>query len=175
MEKIRRAWRGGGFSLDGVYMTEKSCLAGKFGAFFASIPLPIFAAIYCILYGIVGKSSQSVMPVTLSSIISSWNLTSICLPTLSCDWDYTYPVHEQQFHAKYLCIGRLPVHGYINSSIFRLQYRCGWAWTCQNERRMGNYYAFFCLYIFLKGKYIQGIYRWLLLQRSPKKYLWGAL
>ncbi|KAG8377656.1 hypothetical protein BUALT_Bualt08G0055600 [Buddleja alternifolia] len=26
---------------------------GKFGAFFASIPLPIFAAIYCILYGIV--------------------------------------------------------------------------------------------------------------------------
>ncbi|KAL6493223.1 N-terminal acetyltransferase [Orobanche gracilis] len=29
---------------------------GKFGAFFASIPLPIFAAIYCILYGIVGIS-----------------------------------------------------------------------------------------------------------------------
>ncbi|XP_059279259.1 nucleobase-ascorbate transporter 3 [Lycium ferocissimum] len=26
---------------------------GKFGAFFAQIPLPIFAAIYCILYGIV--------------------------------------------------------------------------------------------------------------------------
>ncbi|KAK1433525.1 hypothetical protein QVD17_10436 [Tagetes erecta] len=26
---------------------------GKFGAFFASIPLPIFAAIYCILYGLV--------------------------------------------------------------------------------------------------------------------------
>ncbi|XP_073147705.1 nucleobase-ascorbate transporter 3 [Henckelia pumila] len=26
---------------------------GKFGAFFASIPLPIFAAIYCILYGFV--------------------------------------------------------------------------------------------------------------------------
>lgn len=26
---------------------------GKFGAFFASIPLPIFAAIYCILFGIV--------------------------------------------------------------------------------------------------------------------------
>lgn len=26
---------------------------GKFGAFFASIPLPIFAAIYCVLYGIV--------------------------------------------------------------------------------------------------------------------------
>lgn len=29
--------------------------SGKFGAFFASIPLPIFAAIYCVLYGLVGE------------------------------------------------------------------------------------------------------------------------
>ncbi|GER36334.1 xanthine/uracil permease family protein [Striga asiatica] len=29
---------------------------GKFGAFFASIPLPIFAAIYCILYAAIGIS-----------------------------------------------------------------------------------------------------------------------
>lgn len=29
--------------------------SGKFGAFFASIPLPIFAAIYCVLFGIVGE------------------------------------------------------------------------------------------------------------------------
>ncbi|KOM33757.1 hypothetical protein LR48_Vigan01g331300 [Vigna angularis] len=28
---------------------------GKFGAFFASIPLPIFAAIYCVLFGIVAS------------------------------------------------------------------------------------------------------------------------
>ncbi|CAH9078033.1 unnamed protein product [Cuscuta europaea] len=32
---------------------------GKFGAFFASIPLPIFAAIYCILYGIVAAIGVS--------------------------------------------------------------------------------------------------------------------
>lgn len=32
-------------------------LTGKFGAFFASIPLPIFAAAYCVLFGIVGESS----------------------------------------------------------------------------------------------------------------------
>uniref|UniRef100_A0A2P2MQI2 Uncharacterized protein MANES_18G034900 n=1 Tax=Rhizophora mucronata TaxID=61149 RepID=A0A2P2MQI2_RHIMU len=30
-----------------------SHLSGKFGALFASIPLPIFAAIYCVLFGIV--------------------------------------------------------------------------------------------------------------------------
>ncbi|GAA0146894.1 transporter [Lithospermum erythrorhizon] len=32
---------------------------GKFGAFFASIPLPIFAAIYCVLYGIVAAVGVS--------------------------------------------------------------------------------------------------------------------
>ncbi|OEL36227.1 Nucleobase-ascorbate transporter 3 [Dichanthelium oligosanthes] len=34
---------------------------GKFGAFFASIPLPIFAAIYCILFGIVAAVGVSFM------------------------------------------------------------------------------------------------------------------
>ncbi|CAH9111252.1 unnamed protein product [Cuscuta epithymum] len=38
--------------ISGVFMIFFS-IFGKFGAFFASIPLPIFAAIYCILYGIV--------------------------------------------------------------------------------------------------------------------------
>lgn len=32
---------------------------GKFGAFFASIPLPIYAAIYCVLFGIVAASGIS--------------------------------------------------------------------------------------------------------------------
>ncbi|XAR61834.1 hypothetical protein NMG60_11016358 [Bertholletia excelsa] len=32
---------------------------GKFGAFFASIPLPIFAAVYCVLYGIVAAVGVS--------------------------------------------------------------------------------------------------------------------
>ncbi|KAK4390607.1 Nucleobase-ascorbate transporter 3 [Sesamum angolense] len=37
---------------------------GKFGAFFASIPLPIFAAIYCILYGIVAAIGISFVQFT---------------------------------------------------------------------------------------------------------------
>ncbi|KAK6160751.1 hypothetical protein DH2020_004132 [Rehmannia glutinosa] len=37
---------------------------GKFGAFFASIPLPIFAAIYCILYGIVAAIGISFIQFT---------------------------------------------------------------------------------------------------------------
>jgi len=36
-----------------------SAFAGKFGAFFASIPLPIFAAIYCVLFGLVGEIHKS--------------------------------------------------------------------------------------------------------------------
>lgn len=31
-------------------------LAGKFGAVFASIPFPIFAALYCVLFGLVGMA-----------------------------------------------------------------------------------------------------------------------
>lgn len=30
-------------------------LAGKFGALFASIPFTIFAAMYCVFFGLVGK------------------------------------------------------------------------------------------------------------------------
>lgn len=32
-------------------------VAGKFGALFASIPFTIFAAVYCVLFGLVGWSS----------------------------------------------------------------------------------------------------------------------
>ncbi|KAK3039366.1 hypothetical protein RJ639_027615 [Escallonia herrerae] len=41
--------QGVGQLLDGIF----GSLVGKFGAFFAQIPLPIFAAVYCVLYGIV--------------------------------------------------------------------------------------------------------------------------
>ncbi|KAH9624639.1 hypothetical protein KSS87_000794 [Heliosperma pusillum] len=37
---------------------------GKFGAFFASIPLPIFAAIYCVLFGIVAANGISFIQFT---------------------------------------------------------------------------------------------------------------
>uniref|UniRef100_A0A9I9DD52 Nucleobase-ascorbate transporter 3 n=1 Tax=Cucumis melo TaxID=3656 RepID=A0A9I9DD52_CUCME len=37
---------------------------GKFGAFFASIPLPIFGAIYCVLFGIVAATGISFMQFT---------------------------------------------------------------------------------------------------------------
>lgn len=33
-------------------------LAGKFGAIFASIPFPIFAALYCLFFGLVGEQHR---------------------------------------------------------------------------------------------------------------------
>lgn len=42
---------------------------GKFGAFFASIPFPIFSAIYCVLYGIVAATGVSFLQfVNMNSI-----------------------------------------------------------------------------------------------------------
>ncbi|XLQ99818.1 hypothetical protein S83_066017 [Arachis hypogaea] len=37
---------------------------GKFGAFFASIPLPIFAAAHCILFGLVAYVGLSFLQFT---------------------------------------------------------------------------------------------------------------
>lgn len=42
---------------------------GKFGAFFASIPLPIFAAIYCVLFGIVAAVGISFIQFTNNNSI----------------------------------------------------------------------------------------------------------
>nr|CAD1841372.1 unnamed protein product [Ananas comosus var. bracteatus] len=39
-------------------------IIGKFGAFFASIPLPIFAAIYCVLFGVVAAVGISFIQFT---------------------------------------------------------------------------------------------------------------
>jgi hypothetical protein len=36
-------------------IVDNFAISGKFGAVFASIPFPIFAALYCILFGIVSK------------------------------------------------------------------------------------------------------------------------
>jgi xanthine/uracil permease len=35
---------------------DSTMFAGKFGAVFASIPFPIYAALYCVLFGLVGMS-----------------------------------------------------------------------------------------------------------------------
>ena len=40
-------------------------LAGKFGAILASIPQPIFAAIFCITFGMVGEYYQPDLSVAL--------------------------------------------------------------------------------------------------------------
>ncbi|PWA61436.1 Xanthine/uracil/vitamin C permease [Artemisia annua] len=46
---------------------------GKFGAFFASIPLPIFAAIYCVLYGLFNSILNTIFssPPTVAMIVGT--------------------------------------------------------------------------------------------------------
>lgn len=36
-------------------MVDNYAISGKFGAVFASIPFPIFAALYCVLFGLIGE------------------------------------------------------------------------------------------------------------------------
>ncbi|KAJ7958111.1 Nucleobase-ascorbate transporter [Quillaja saponaria] len=52
---------------------------GKFGAFFASIPLPIFAAIYCVLFGIVAAIGISFIQFTNSNSIRNLYVLGLSL------------------------------------------------------------------------------------------------
>lgn len=47
---------------------------GKFGALFASIPFTIFAAIYCVMFGLVGSYSGSTLALLMSSLFPWHNM-----------------------------------------------------------------------------------------------------
>ncbi|KAE8700548.1 Nucleobase-ascorbate transporter 2 [Hibiscus syriacus] len=53
-------WQGIGILLNGLFGT----LTGKFGALFASVPFTIFAAVYCVLFGLVASVGLSFMQFT---------------------------------------------------------------------------------------------------------------
>ncbi|KAJ9674535.1 hypothetical protein PVL29_023840 [Vitis rotundifolia] len=52
---------------------------GKFGAFFASIPLPIFAAIYCVLFGIVAAIGISFLQFANSNSMRNLYILGVSL------------------------------------------------------------------------------------------------
>jgi xanthine/uracil permease len=55
-------------------------MTGKFGAFFASIPLPIFAAAYCVLFGIVGEC-RSYFFLSEMNVSFFWPTKNVALPS----------------------------------------------------------------------------------------------
>lgn len=93
-------------------------LSGKFGAFFASIPLPIFAAIYCVLFGIVGRCCC--YPYINYNNFYQWMQAFYFIIDFfcSCCWDFFYTVCKYQLHKKHLCSGPILVSSDINSTIF---------------------------------------------------------
>ncbi|XP_042493182.1 nucleobase-ascorbate transporter 1-like isoform X4 [Macadamia integrifolia] len=52
---------------------------GKFGALFASIPFPIFAAIYCVLFGLVGSVGLSFLQFTNMNSMRNLLITGLSL------------------------------------------------------------------------------------------------
>ncbi|CAN0914393.1 Nucleobase-ascorbate transporter 1 [Linum grandiflorum] len=53
--------------------------AGKFGAVFASIPFPIFAAMYCVLFGLVGSVGLSFLQFTNMNSMRNLMITGLSL------------------------------------------------------------------------------------------------
>ncbi|KAL1562367.1 N-terminal acetyltransferase [Salvia divinorum] len=54
-------------------------ILGKFGAVFASIPFPIYAALYCVLFGLVGSVGLSFLQFTNMNSMRSLFITGISL------------------------------------------------------------------------------------------------
>ncbi|XLR53501.1 hypothetical protein S83_004173 [Arachis hypogaea] len=54
-------------------------MLGKFGAFFASIPLPIFAAAHCILFGLVASVGLSFLEFTNMNSLRNLFITGVAL------------------------------------------------------------------------------------------------
>jgi nucleobase transporter 1/2 len=60
---------------------------GKFGALFASIPFTIFAAIYCVMFVIVGKYHSRRIEITFlllqlnSTLNSTTKFSHLCVPS----------------------------------------------------------------------------------------------
>jgi len=85
---------------------------GKFGAFFASIPLPIFAAIYCILFGIVAA-----VGVSFGQFQNNNSIRNIYIIGLSLFLGISIPQYFSEYTAS---AGRGPAHtnaGWFNDII----------------------------------------------------------
>ncbi|GAB2279765.1 DUF1279 super [Dionaea muscipula] len=54
-------------------------ILGKFGALFASIPFPIFAAVYCVLFGLVGSVGLSFLQFTNMNSMRNLFITGVAL------------------------------------------------------------------------------------------------
>ncbi|KAL6953504.1 N-terminal acetyltransferase [Sarracenia purpurea var. burkii] len=54
-------------------------ILGKFGAVFASIPFPIYAALYCVLFGLVGSVGLSFLQFTNMNSMRNLTITGLSL------------------------------------------------------------------------------------------------
>ncbi|CAI0417505.1 unnamed protein product [Linum tenue] len=62
-----------------VQISAGFMILGKFGAVFASIPFPIFAALYCVLFGLVGSVGLSFLQFTNMNSMRNLMITGLSL------------------------------------------------------------------------------------------------
>ncbi|GFY85299.1 Xanthine/uracil permease family protein [Actinidia rufa] len=62
-----------------IYVIKYVVFSGKFGAVFASIPFPIYAALYCVLFGLVGSVGLSFLQFTNMNSMRNLTITGLSL------------------------------------------------------------------------------------------------
>ena len=121
------------------YLMWYSVLAGKFGALFASIPFPIFAALYCVLFGLVGKDVihfNRIVHVMLFSFLSLICFFVIFPPCSIC-WDLISPVHKCELNAQSHHYWTLAFPWNICPPVFQWHFHYFGPWSRKYTCRLG--------------------------------------
>lgn len=111
------------------------CLsAGKFGALFASIPFTIFAAVYCVLFGLVGQLHS---PLISHKIINTCyiylNTSFFGVLRYSFCWTLFPTIHKHELPEKPLHHRRVSLLRTIDPRVLQRLRREGIAWSSSHQ------------------------------------------
>lgn len=112
-------------------------LAGKFGALFASIPFTIFAAVYCVLFGLVGEYWYhyfALIPLFLTLQFGGW----ICTVAFSFCGAIIFAIYKHELNEEPLHHGCGFLPGFVHSWVFQGIHLCCPSWSCSYKGWMGE-------------------------------------
>ena len=131
------------------WFSTRLMISGRFGALFASIPFTMFAAIYCVMFGYVGKclryqnyrcsSHISFFLISVHFITKISTLYNTCLAGsfLRCSGALLLAVHQHELDAQPLHRRRLAVPRHFHPGVLLPLHHERSARPCTHQGRMG--------------------------------------
>lgn len=135
-----------------------SVFAGKFGGIFASVPQPMVAAIFCILFAYFGMHQELIVYAIctrslLAPKFSFWSLfydkswwKALCCNHGRVNWNFMSAVFEHEFTAEHFCSWVFIVHGTFSSTIFQRVHNFSRTWPCSYKSSLGMLLSTFLIH-----------------------------